>query len=352
MLHGYPIAAAQENWLHETLSDKVRTVLTELNNGLSITPWKSGLPATLNRKRAIKSRFDNFVSIAKALNQQQRLELLRFMDEQNSIPVLFSNLSNCEPLSEERLPPGVYNAIKDLFESAFGLLTSLGIRDRQYAQIYEALPLKVCPFCGAEPVDAPGLVREDLDHYLSIARYPFVGANLLNLTPMGGKCNSGYKHEKDILHNQAGIRRRCFNPYGAQALEVSLLESRPFEGTAKNNMKFPSWDIRFNGYDEEVATWDDVFSIRERYEKSVLDAYFREWLEDFARWCRKERLNVANSEELVQAIDCYIERFLTQRAILFFLRKAVFQMLRHRCQVGHSSARLVHWLQALVANVT
>lgn len=352
MLHGYPIAAAEENWLHDTLIGKLRTALTELNNGLPLSPWNNGLPVALNRKRAIRTRFNEFVSIAETLSQQQRLELLRFMDEQNSIPTLFSDLSSCEPLSEDKLPPGVYNAIKRLFESAFDLLTSLGIRDRQYSKIYESLSLKVCPFCGTEPFDAPGLVREDLDHYMYIASYPFVGVNLLNLAPMGGRCNSGYKHEKDVLHNPAGVRRRCFNPYGPQALEVSLLESRPFEGTSKNRMKFPAWDIRFNDYAEEVSTWDDVFKIKERYETSVLDAYFREWLEDFGKWCKKERLSVETPEKLLEAIDSYIEKFLSQSGILVFLRKAMFQMLRHRCQVGDSPERLVLWLQALVENVS
>jgi hypothetical protein len=350
MLHGYPLVATQDNWLHETITSKVRLALTELNSGSSITPWKVGLPLKLNRKRAIKLRFEKFVSVARGLDQHERLELLRLMDEQNNIPKLFSDLSKCEPITVDSLPPGVYTAVREIFESAFDLLTSLGIRDKQYLQIYESLSLKVCPFCGTEPFDAPGLVREDLDHYLFIASYPFLGVNLLNLTPMGGRCNSGYKHKKDILHDQAGSRRRCFDPYGNHSLEVSLIESRPFEGTAKNSMKLPLWDIRFNGSKDEVATWEDVFRIKERYEKSVLDAYFREWMVDFARWCKKEGLNVETRDRIVQAIDCYIDKILSQSAILNFLRKAVFQMLSHQCGVGDNPDRLVRWIQAMVSN--
>ena len=92
----------------------------------------------------------------------------------------------------------IREAIRDLFEYAFGILADLGLRDENYRQLYNQMKWKVCAFCGVELLDAPGQKER---HWITICQSPVTlsGVNFRNLPPMGAKCNSRYKGQQDIL---------------------------------------------------------------------------------------------------------------------------------------------------------
>jgi hypothetical protein len=161
---------------------------------------------------------------------------------------------------------------------------------------------------------------------------------------MGQKCNSKYKLAQDILRKGDGSRRRCFDPYGAVAtISVSLLESQPFAG---RDGQLPAWTIEFNPDSDEVTTWDDVFRIRDRYQRDILDPSFKTWLTEFSSWCRYAQLRLENTEELLAALQNYAdihETFaLNDRS---FLKAALFRMLLKHCSEGNE--RLSELLQDL-----
>jgi hypothetical protein len=238
MLFGYSVAATAENWLHECLFEMVRSALTLMNAGGGAGNWPDCVPpahkARLRNRATLRAKFESFCQAAKQVTQEERLQVLDALATQNNIPAVFDGTTVC--LRNEDLPGAIRESTKDLFSIAFDILTGLKIRDRHYQIIYDRLPARVCPFCGIEPFEAPGLAREDLDHYLAISHYPFAGTNLRNLAPMGGKCNSAYKGVKDVLWDAAEHRRRCFDPYGAATAAVSLLNSRPFDGEIKESI--------------------------------------------------------------------------------------------------------------------
>src|SRR5262249_39806605 len=154
----------------------------------------------------------------------------------------------------------------DLFSFAFTLLSDFGVRDTMYEHIYDAIPEKVCPFCGCETFDSPRGPREALDHYLAKSIYPCAAANLQNLVPMGTKCNSRYKLSKDIIRTAAG-RRRAFFPYGTDVATISLLDSIPFAGASGDA---PEWRVTFSPAVQEVETWNQVFGIETRFSRDEL----------------------------------------------------------------------------------
>jgi hypothetical protein len=347
MLAPYPIIAAAENWVHEAICAKVQGAIASINAGDPVAAWADGLAPELVRD-ALASRYDRFCGMAENLTTIERDLLAQSLAEQNNIPAVFDGVSPCPRL--DSLPLNSRESIKQLFSAAFDALKALNVRDRQYQMIYDSLPGKCCPFCGIEPFEAPGLAREDLDHYLPFSRYPFAGANLRNLAPMGGKCNASYKLATDVLSEASGARRRCFDPYGTERVTVTLAGSVPFEGEVIDLVPHPAWEIGLTGTDAQaVETWENVFHIRRRYRDSILDAFFREWVDDFTHWCAREVGPIPSQAEVVDALRRYLEAVLPQgTANANFLRRALFEMMRQRCDASPAGDRLVAWFTALV----
>jgi hypothetical protein len=295
------------------------------------------------------------------LTDIQREQILKAFSDQNNIASLLCGNSTCETLKD--LPEDIRQPIKVLFESVFEILTPLGVRDRYYKKIYDESLDRICPFCGSEYFDAPSAPREALDHYLSKESYPFAAANLHNLVPMGNKCNSRYKLTQDILRNDDGVCRKSFNPYNHQKITISLDRSEPFAGTIGNTGEhLPEWEIDFiphpqnfenvDIWEEKVITWDEVFYIKKRYKRDILDEGFNKWLTGFRSWCRHPLTNAPKSEpEWIEAIQNYTnyneEMGFQDRA---FLKAAVFRMLCLHYKNGNQ--RVIQFIKDVVNDVS
>ena len=347
MLFGYPIEATAENWLHECLCEMVRTIHRSLDAGQAVPTWPEIIPAAhlaqLGSRTGIRDRLKRYAEAVNALVAVERQRVLTCLNQQNCITDLVSCATDCESLSD--LPETIRDPAADLFDFAFGLLTKIGIRDRHYQAIYKSAMYHMCPFCGCEYFDAPGAPREDLDHYLAKSRYPFAAVNLRNLVPMGMRCNERYKLDQDILRNAAGDRRRSFDPYADRDIRVNLENSVLFGGA---DGQTPDWQIEFDPDSPECTTWDDVFQVRERMKRDVLDSSFNRWLGEFAAWFRR-RINIANpdSAALLSAMCTYAEDMeLTGLNARELLRAPVFQMLHRHCDGGNE--RLETFMRDLV----
>lgn len=347
MLFGYPLAATQNNWFHDCLCEAVRNVHATVDSGHSHPAWPHILPITqrakLKSRTGLRDRVKAYDRAIRKLSKVDRDIVLEAVEAENRISDLLSG--TCECATIDGLPEVVREPVDALFGFAFGLLTDLEVRDQQYAAIYAAAPEHMCPFCGTEYFDAPGAAREALDHYLTKSRYPFAAANLRNLVPMGHKCNSRYKLASDLLRCADGSRRVAFDPYNHTKVDVSLDDSEPFDGVTVNT---PNWAIRFEPDTAAVATWDEVFSVRERYRRDHLDPAFASWLDLFRKWARVAGLQTDSDEGLVAALKQY-EEFWAESGMQdrAFLKAAVFRMLRRHCEAGHQ--RLIEQLRGLLA---
>lgn len=354
MLFCYPVTAADENWLHDSIMSIAENVLTHgviLSAEECLARFLAPKQGEIARKRALFAKISEFVDEAVRLSPQQRSDVLRCIDSQNQLPDLFGGVGQIVALPDGLRPEFLASA-KDLFSTAFKLLSVLGIRDRQYQKVYETMPARVCAFCGIEPLDspAPQIPREALDHFLALSRYPFAGVNLRNLAPMGHKCNSSHKLAKDVIVNDAGGRRKCFDPYGGQFAKVVLINSRPFLGQTKNLFVLPEWEIEFESPEEETATWDTIFDIRTRYQANVLDVEISYWVDHFAQWWARHQNNpptdVAEVVSLLQNyIDVVIQEGFSNQT---FLRRATFEMLMHQCVQPNTGQRVVDWIISLL----
>lgn len=336
MLFSYPIAAAEENWIHECLIAVVTAVHGCVDAGRKLPKWPAVIPEAFREKLkardGLKSRLKEYNKTIRALSPEERAIVLDAMASQNRLPELLRADVNCPCLVD--LPATVRAPIRALFDYAFELLSEFEVRQRQYQSVWTGMPAKMCPFCGCEYFDAPGAPQEDLDHYLPRSKYPFAAANLRNLPPMGGKCNSAYKRAQDPLRHADGARRKAFDPYAAPVLQVSLDQSVVDQDGL--NSPVEQWVIDFNPACEEVETWDTMFHIRERFKRDVLDVHsFSDWLNDFKAHCGMAGVRIRGDADMLAEIDRYYQYILTYGfRDRCFLKAAFFKLLRDRCTAG------------------
>jgi len=231
MIFGYPSKAIEENWFHECLMDMLDSIHEAVQNGSTLQEWPNIVPEKhreeLRRKTGLKSRLNDYYTAVKELSFAEIQRVKTVVKTQSQIEKLLSGSCNCKTIDD--LPSEIREPVRKLFDYSFGLLSDLQIRDHQYQVIYDLTTQHICPFCGCEYFDAPGAPREALDHYLPKSIYPFAAANLLNLVPMGHKCNSKYKLAEDILFDESGVRRKSFFPYRFQdKIQIDLDQSVPF----------------------------------------------------------------------------------------------------------------------------
>ncbi|MEH2363218.1 hypothetical protein [Nostoc sp.] len=350
MLFVYPIEATAENWLHDCLYEILCSIHASLQTTKTLPEWPDIIPEPyrkrLHKRKALESKLNTYRKNLEKLTIDEQERILQALHDQNKIALLLSCQLNCEAISD--LPQRIRKPVKKLFEYAFDILTDMEIRDKHYKVIYDKVPYHICPFCGCEYFDAPGAPREALDHYLAESKYPFAASNLRNLVPMGTKCNSRYKLAKDILTRDDGTRRQSFDPYNHTGVRISLENSQPFIGTDE---KLPQWNIEFDPDTEETTTWDEVFDIRKRYIRDILDPSFNRWLDNFGDLFRK---NFGNSpitdQAIVQGIRQHCEDLeLMKLTGQDFLRYLVFQMLYKQCHSGNQ--RLINLIRDVVNKV-
>lgn len=350
----YPPEAAEENWLHDSLVTMIRTIHNELNLGHGVPNWDILIAAILDPDKAaiikpltgIKENISIYGDSVRDLTSVERDTILQTLTAQNDIEGLISGVSVLASIKTTF--PEVNKAVHKLFVFAYEKLTDLGVRDRQYRIIYERLETKVCPFCGFERIMSPQETRQDQDHYLAKNIYPFAAANMRNLVPMCRCCNRDYKHDVDTLCNATGERRRAYDPYNAPGIDISLVRSMPFEGL---NNRLPAWWIDITPDCQESETWDQIFCIKMRYGRDVLNNGFNRWIDSFKKQCAKKKFptNLSNIEVL-SVLKEHHENTLVENPVgLDFLKPKVFEMLVHHFESGN--ARIISFVRDAVIGI-
>jgi hypothetical protein len=335
MLFGYPIAATNANWLHECLVHAIQVIHQKVDLGEELPEWPEIFPAAYRKKvvrrRALPKLFEEYWVAIAMIAKANRDAVLDAMHAQNEIDDLLSCGCDCPSILD--MPETMREPIKNVFNCGFDLLTDFGIRHGQYKCIHSSIGARVCPFCGLEEFSAPHAPQEDFDHYLPRSIYPFAAANLKNLAPMGHKCNSGYKRAQDILKSNNGARRRAFNPYQPNHVQISLLNSEISPVTDGPFVR--KWKLEIAPTLPEVATWEHVFSIQDRYTTDVLeDRNFRDWIWDFKKWFDGKGVP-ADDEKLINTVSIY-QSLLAKTGFRdkAFIKAAVFAFLHSRLVAG------------------
>lgn len=346
VLFGYPIAATQNNWFHECLCQAVRTIhsLKDANKGYPA--WPRILPAehraALKDRPKLRELVAAYNVAVRSLTKDKRDAVLLALESENRIPELLSGAATCARKND--LPQSVQSPVAQLFTYAFDVLGELDLRTPHYRAIYDQIPARVCPFCGINIFDAPGGPQEPLDHYLTRVIYPFAAANLRNLVPMCHKCNSSYKKTADLVRRADLSARVAFDPYNfTTQIGVYVDASRPFISGADDAQL---WNVEIVPASPEVSTWDEVFSVRERYRRDHFKPWYKSWVDMFVKSARLT-MGPYSDQRLIEMLRSHEEGLrdegLGDRA---FLKAAVFRMLRLHCEAGYQEAldHLREWI--------
>lgn len=357
MLFAFPAFQEDKNWLNSTLVDILRAGMQRIDDGEEPETWPDCIPIdlrpNLTNRTGVRDRISNFWLAYRGLNDNQKARLRQALADQTNLPGILGAEFPCETIIG--LPDSIVQAADRLFEFAFEQLKTLKIdgkciRDIQYKAIYDQLEEKICPFCGLNHFRAPSAPRHALDHYLPASRYTFVGSDFRNLVPCCHECNSDFKGDQDLLFREDGTRRQCCDPYAGPIYRVSLQRSRLFEGEVINHHSVPLWEIDFVGGPAAPAqTWDDVYRIRERYVRDILNVNFIPWVEDFARYYVHQFGKTAQVAEIYQKMPDYIAGLgLDQLRERAFLKTEVLRLIHSRCHDGEQAEATRVWLWEFV----
>ncbi len=347
----------ESNWFQDFLVDLVKEVLRARSSGATVRTYKALLPLAhadeLRSRHGLKSRYNTLNQAAQSLTIAQAQQALVCVDSASYYKDVLSGAATYQPPSG--MTEDFENALRSLFDFAFGILGQLkgvpadgfSIRDSLYSRAYHSMPGHFCPFCGIDRFDAPhpDMPRHALDHYLAISIYPIFGAHLPNLVPMCGRCNSSFKLASDMLKADDGSIRTCVDPYEGPRAKLSLMNSTPFGGG--KNGQLPQWVIDFEPATDAFETWDRVFRIRLRYKESLLDAEYKAWLDDFARWAIDSQLPLADNQDASEALRRWAS-LCPELNDQGFIKRPMFEMLAvSALQADAAGNRITSLLRAL-----
>lgn len=336
MLFSLSATALSHNWIGLLVTATLSQAMAAIDAGHVVPSWPPQ-NITIDQQKWLKSHFGFKKKINAFLDEYEKLPLAsravarKALADQTNLPSILSNQQVCGVIAGLG---DLKKAADALFEYAFGQLScddaaGSPVRDRHYADIYDQLPERICPFCGLSQLRGKASPRHHLDHWMALSLYPFAGADLRNLCPMCDTCNATFKGDKDILHDANKTRRRSADPYSGPTYQVVLSNSSWAMGTRKLNYVLPKWKVEFVGNPEEQAeTWDEVFLIRSRYCNDVLDPEFFPWISYFARWFNGMQFPRSH-QGIIQSLQPFIDQVIQQRfAEYSFLKAEVFRFFQ------------------------
>lgn len=218
----------------------------------------------------LKTDVDTIYEKCKTLTDEQRADIREAFNVNNRIAELCNG--TLTPVELSSLPDVVKEDMKPLLVRFYDYLIDRAEVPGNKLHYYNALrtenpTFKFCPCCGLSPIEsAESHYREDNDHYLPKADFPFASVNFQNLVPLCSKCNKKCKSTKNPF--EAG--RVSFYPFDTThtGIEVSInIVDNPdldYQTLRENDI-----EISFNNDPNKTSTWDWLFRIKERYNEET-----------------------------------------------------------------------------------
>ena len=217
----------------------------------------------------LKNDVDKIYEKCKSLSGEQRADIKEAFFINNRIEDLCNGI--IRPIYLDELPNVVEVNMKPLlvkfYEYLIDRVTVKGEKLDYYNELMKANKFDFCPCCGLVPIEtAESHYREDNDHYLPKADFPFASVNFSNLIPLCGKCNKKSKGTKNPVEND----RKAFYPFNRNHNDIEV------EISINNNLsvdylklKEDDIEINFNSDADKTDTWDWLFDITERYNEET-----------------------------------------------------------------------------------
>lgn len=275
----------------------------------------------------LKKDVDAIYEKCKTLTDDDRADIREAFNINNRISELCEG--TLKPIELSALPAVVKDNMKPLLVKFYEYLIDRAEVEGDKLDYYNKLltknPYKTCSCCGLTPIEsATTHYREDNDHYLPKADYPFASVNFKNLIPLCSKCNKKCKSTK----NPFSAGRVSYFPFDTahQIIEV-------FVGLKDNNdinylaLKEDEVEITFSGNPDKNSTWDYLFKVKDRYNEEVQEFSKTELRIIANRIYRnsKRKQGLTYEQILDDAIDDYSIEIFEDRK---FLKKPFLEMMK------------------------
>lgn len=274
------------NLLEKVVCDVLCTACADSCDSKLEQAFKKNYHYTYNGSQ-LKVEIERIYEIFKGFTPEVRTEIRNAFITNNDIESLCNGTN---PVYLSALPNVIEDDIKPLFKWCYETLLDKGKVAGDKMEYYNKLikhpdnDFDVCPCCGLIDIEsADSICREDYDHYLPKAHYPFASVNFLNLVPICNKCNRDRKKAKDPIEND----RIAFYPFSTveHNIEINLNYTADINKEDKE-LNFIDLEINLNGQADKIETWDWLFDIAIRYEdyiKSKAQGWLRELATRFER---------------------------------------------------------------------
>lgn len=214
----------------------------------------------------VKTAVDDIYEFCKNLSDEERASIKEAFYTNNDIEALCE--ATASPIELNTLAIVVEQRIKPLLVRFYSDLISTKDKLQYYNDLIELNGnTKFCFCCGLSPIEsAESRYREDNDHYLPKAEYPFASVNFSNLPPLCSKCNKKCKTTKNPFENG----RKSFYPFKPLDSEFEIGIS--IASTVNVNyldLKENEITLSFNNDADKVATWQWLFLINTRYNEEI-----------------------------------------------------------------------------------
>lgn len=269
--------------IFRSLNTLMREVLFASCSGRAIddSTLPYGLLLAAQANPDTNARLQAFCAVIAALDDEGRYQLYLGACAASSVRQLFT-----DPIAViQEIPDAVNVELKKLAAHLFKSSSKLAditkacgetVMDHynRYSAFHPPGNGNVCGICATEQlaqqrsgVAANDQWRAPYDHLLAKDKYPQFGIDPYNLLPICHTCNSKAKLAKDLLHNLAGRRRTCFDPWTESAQGQVKLQV-DFQGISP----IVSWGMAplTPTNHSKLTTWDEVYRIKERVEGEFL----------------------------------------------------------------------------------
>jgi len=274
MIFKYQFVNHDAELLHELAKHIVLDIWCNANGNFSIEliTEDNDFRKKVNRTGTyLKKPIEEIFNICKNFTSQQKNYIRNAFEKNNQIEALCNNsvspifYNDLTSSTNENFSKEVKTFFNKLYEKVFNQKPFF--LNKHYDEFFK-INEPLCPFCGLNTLEKDSSNhRDDYDHYLPKDEYPFNAVNLRNLLPMCSDCNKKWKKIKNPIFKEK--TKKAFYYFGTIELDfdikIIINELNIYNNSCNVVVEFYSKTMQ-----EEVDSWDRLFSLSRRYNDDVI----------------------------------------------------------------------------------
>lgn len=276
--------------------------------------------------KIVEKPLKEIYNVLNRLNQVSKSALIQQIKDSNKIKEICEGA--IQPIRLDRNVTGTRKVFRDFFIKLYNqVLDGDGFKDKYNTTLRKHFDdfrqkneeTTICPTCGiGELKMKESKTRDQYDHYLPKALYPFSSVNFENLVLSCKECNSpDVKGDKDTIAESTGV---FFYPFDSNHSKLVFEYSIDTDDVDCRKIQ---WIINISSPDgkiDEIQSWRDIYDIDDRY-KGFVAGRIEKWYRFYWEYMRDS--DMAIIPEPIRKIACLKALEIDEKIELSFIRKPV-----------------------------